>query len=180
MANSNLANLANERKVLIANREKEISDFNENDASLVNAIGACDEALSHLNTLKNGEANGVFLQMNAKSGKVFINMLENKLMKAWEKSHKRDKFSFPMIKSLAQAASAQNFADQEILGKAINLVQQLKERFQSERTSAQEREVENKNAYENNLKRIDGQILSNQNDLDVANIDLKSVERKKN
>ena len=71
-ANTNLVNLAADRKTLIANREKEIADYQENDASLVNAIAAFDEALGHLNTLKNGEATGVFLQLNAKSGKVFI------------------------------------------------------------------------------------------------------------
>ncbi len=96
-------------------------------------------------------------------------------MKAWERSHKKDKFSFHMIKSLAQAATAQNFADQDVLAKAISLVEQLKERFQSEKGTAQQREAENKKAFESNLERIKGQITSNQNDLDLANIELKSV-----
>lgn len=176
LLNVDLGNYRTQKTNLISDRNAAIAAFNEYQAGLVEAIAACDEALRILGDVQNSISGSSFLQTNVKAGKVFVDLLERKLLKSWEKTKKGDKLSFHMIKTLAQAVSKQSFNDAELVKKAISLVSQLRKRFQDDLDNARSSEERAAKQYETDLARVNSDIDFTNSEISAKSDELRGVE----
>jgi hypothetical protein len=81
----------------------------------------------------------------------------------------------PLIKSLIQLASSQNLADQSIVNRIIDLIDELKNDLQSSRDSADADEVAAQKAYEDFMAAMEAAYIELNTRLDNLTADLAAT-----
>ena len=135
------------------------------------AINAIEEAIKILDSLVNSDGNASFLQIKTN----FFKQKKENIKKSFAKI-KKNFFANVLLEAFSTIETDQNFTNQKLLNEVIDLLNELKSEFQTQKIAVQEFETQQQDSYEKYDKNLADLIGAENDALIISRNEVKRLD----